>query len=49
MKVWEVVWDEFTARSTVRARDVEHAIRVWKRDHKNVNVRSIVQVWKVSR
>lgn len=48
MKVWEIVWDDGTARTTVRARDVEHAIKVWKRDHKE-SVRVINQVWKVSR
>lgn len=51
MKQWEIVWDMDGSahRATVRARDVEHAIKVWKRDWPKVGVRAVTQVWKVSR
>jgi len=53
LKNWQITWEapgQGTARATVRARDAEHAIKVWKRDYAGkTSVRAIEQVWKVGR
>lgn len=46
MRTWVVFWDntQNEQSESYRARDIEHAIRMWKRDHSKVSVRAITRV-----
>lgn len=51
MKRYQINWDTAagTCSEQYRARDAEHAIRLWKREYPKVGVRAIEHVWRLSR
>lgn len=51
MKRYQINWDTpaGTCSEQYRARDAEHAIKQWKRDHPKLSTRTIEHVWRLSR
>lgn len=51
--LWQVAWDTpgtgWAARSEVKARDAAHALKVWKREHKEVPLKAVFSVFRVVR